>query len=244
MKTPTILWRHITNIASGHSSLVVRDPYPIVCWVSTEKRKHPVKELTLLRQGTNGSEGFSGGLRSPWVKMISHQMSAKRSQERMKERANTSSVQRHCTSTRVVKMSWRYRRLRLATFHWTTLQSPCLKMTRLRTRLAAYRALRYLQDGNFYFRHSVNTAMCGRSLSHRYVAIRLCLLTTSCVLYFILNVFFSFYFYNGFQFKYYVTSLWHNFVFDENSTIILAKLLSIWMEIIHIDWLVICYVLH
>lgn len=181
MKTPTILWRHITNIASGHSSLVVRDPYPIVCWVSTEKRKHPVKELTLLRQGTNGSEGFSGGLRSPWVKMISHQMSAKRSQERMKERANTSSVQRHCTSTRVVKMSWRYRRLRLATFHWTTLQSPCLKMTRLRTRLAAYRALRYLQHGNFYFRHSVNTAMCGRSLSHRYVAIRLCLLTTSCI---------------------------------------------------------------
>lgn len=164
MKTPTILWRHITNIASGHSSLVVRDPYPIVCWVSTEKRKHPVKELTLLRQGTNGSEGFSGGLRSPWVKMISHQMSAKRSQERMKERANTSSVQRHCTSTRVVKMSWRYRRLRLATFHWTTLQSPCLKMTRLRTRLAAYRALRYLQDGKFYFRHLVNNAMCGRSL--------------------------------------------------------------------------------
>lgn len=137
MKTPTILCKHMTKIASGHSSFVVREPYPIVCCVSTEKRKQPVKELTLFRQGTNTSELLVGGVRSPWVKMISHQIRAKRSHERMKERANTSSVQRHCASTRVVKMSWRYRRLRFATFPWTTLQSPCLKMTRLRTRLAA-----------------------------------------------------------------------------------------------------------
>ena len=151
IKTPTILCMHITKIASGHSSFVVREPYPIVCWVSTEKRKHPVKELTLLRHGMNGSDVFVGGVRSPWVKMMSHHMRANSSQDRIKERANTSSVQRHCASTRVVKMSWRYRRLRFATFHWTTLQSPCLNMTRLRTRRAAYLALRYLLWKNVLF---------------------------------------------------------------------------------------------
>lgn len=126
-------------MASGHSSFVVLDPYPIVCCVSTEKRKQPVKVFTLLRQGLKFSS-CSAGFKSPWVKMMSHQRRAKSSQERIKERANTSSVQRHCASTRVVKISCRYRRLRLATFHWTTLQSPCLKMTRFRTRRAAYRA--------------------------------------------------------------------------------------------------------
>lgn len=152
MKTPTILCRHITNIASGHSSLVVLEPYPIVCCVSTENRKQPVKELTFVRQGTYVtlvSDG-SGGLRSPWVKIISHQIRAKRSHERMNESANTSNVQRHWASTRVVKISWRYRRLRLATFHCTTLQSPCLKITRFLTRRAAYRAWRYLEIKYIY----------------------------------------------------------------------------------------------
>lgn len=77
----------------------------MVCWVSTENRKHPVNVLTLLRQGVTGRVLLTGGLKSPWVKMMSHQMRANNSQERMKERANTSSVQRHCASTRVVKMS-------------------------------------------------------------------------------------------------------------------------------------------
>lgn len=77
-----------------------------MCWVSTENRKHPVKELTLLRHGMNVVFSFGGGgVKSPWVKMINHQMRANRSQERMKERAKTSSVQRHWASTKVVKMS-------------------------------------------------------------------------------------------------------------------------------------------
>jgi len=41
--TPAILWRHIINMASGHSSVVERLPYPIVCWVSILKRKQLVK---------------------------------------------------------------------------------------------------------------------------------------------------------------------------------------------------------
>lgn len=43
INTPYMDWKHIMNIASGHSSVVVRTPYPIVCWVSIEKRKQDVK---------------------------------------------------------------------------------------------------------------------------------------------------------------------------------------------------------
>ena len=35
MMTPTTLWMHCMMMASGHSSVVCRDPYPIVCCVST-----------------------------------------------------------------------------------------------------------------------------------------------------------------------------------------------------------------
>lgn len=49
-------WKHIMNIASGHSSLVVRTPYPIVCWVSIENRKHDVNVKML---DTHGIQPFS-----------------------------------------------------------------------------------------------------------------------------------------------------------------------------------------
>ena len=35
MMTPTTLWMHCMMMASGHSSVVCREPYPIVCCVST-----------------------------------------------------------------------------------------------------------------------------------------------------------------------------------------------------------------
>lgn len=56
--TPPILWRHITNIASGHSSVVPLPPYPIVCWVSTLKRKHDVNPKMLVTHGVHGSVPF------------------------------------------------------------------------------------------------------------------------------------------------------------------------------------------
>lgn len=41
--TPEMLWMHMTKMASGHSSVVERLPYPMVCWVSMLKRKQLVK---------------------------------------------------------------------------------------------------------------------------------------------------------------------------------------------------------
>lgn len=51
-------WKHITNMASGHSSVVVRTPYPIVCCVSIENKKHEVN-VRMLK--THGVQSFSAG---------------------------------------------------------------------------------------------------------------------------------------------------------------------------------------
>lgn len=78
--------------------------------------------------------GKCSSSRSPWVYMISHQISAKNSQDNMKLSAKASSVQRHCQSTMVVYMSCKKRtRLRCRCF-CTTLQSPFLNTARRRTR--------------------------------------------------------------------------------------------------------------
>lgn len=164
-------WKHIMNIASGHSSLVVRTPYPIVCWVSIENRKHDVNVKML---DTHGIQPFSAenkfscwnlhnfksrhigttsgeknpsiiihghwpwccgkciSSKSPCVNAISHQMTANANHERKKLNANTSNVQRHCESTKVVKMSCRKRIRRWAIFFWITLHSPFLSTARRR----------------------------------------------------------------------------------------------------------------
>ena len=71
MRTPTILCTHCSTIASGHSSVVWREPYlatdrilscywleqssshPIVCWVSWLNRKAEAKFLFARIQGMN-----------------------------------------------------------------------------------------------------------------------------------------------------------------------------------------------
>ena len=50
--TPTMLWTDMRTTAGGHCSEVARPPYPMVCWVSREKRKLEVKLLTLSTQST------------------------------------------------------------------------------------------------------------------------------------------------------------------------------------------------
>lgn len=70
--------------------------------------------------------------KSPWVNAISHQITANANHERKKLKANTRSVQRHCESTKVVKMSCRKRILRWAIFFWITLHSPFFKTARRR----------------------------------------------------------------------------------------------------------------
>ena len=50
MKTPTMLCTLITTMASGQWTLVIRPPYPMVCWVSTLNRKAEVKSTTFSTQ--------------------------------------------------------------------------------------------------------------------------------------------------------------------------------------------------
>lgn len=49
--TPMILWIHMTKMPSGHSSVVYRAPYPMVCCVSMLNRKHEAKPYTLATHG-------------------------------------------------------------------------------------------------------------------------------------------------------------------------------------------------
>lgn len=71
------------------------------------------------------------------MKKISHQMTANRSQERRNAAANTKRVHLHWASTRVVKMSWRNRKLLRGLLDWSMLHSPFLKIALLRTFLTA-----------------------------------------------------------------------------------------------------------
>lgn len=129
----------------------------MVCCVSMENRKQEVKPSIADTHGAQPDSsrrlpdyqfisyliallnlpwlcGKCSSSRSPWVYMISHQISAKNSQDNMKLRAKASSVQRHCQSTMVVYMSCKKRtRLRCRCF-CTTLQSPFLNTARRRTR--------------------------------------------------------------------------------------------------------------
>lgn len=137
-------------MAAGHSSLMYRLPYPIVCWVSTENRKQDMNPFMLVMHGFMGSVALfsrseSSASRSPCVYEINHQIKAKDVQETRKLIENTIKVQRHWASTRVVKRSCMYRLRLFATFPWTTLHSPCLKITRFRIRRAEYRSWRYLE---------------------------------------------------------------------------------------------------
>lgn len=70
--------------------------------------------------------------KSPCVNAISHQITANANHERKKLNANTKSVQRHCESTKVVKISCRKRILRWAILFWITLHSPFFKTALLR----------------------------------------------------------------------------------------------------------------
>lgn len=152
MKTPIILCRHIVNMAAGHSSLMYRFPYPIVCCVSTENRKHDIKPFMFVMQGFIGSDELSFNCsamasRSPCVYEMSHQIRAKLVHDNMKLIENTINVQRHCASTSVVNRSCMYLLRRLATLPCTTLHSPFLKITRFLMRRAEYLVWRYLEEG-------------------------------------------------------------------------------------------------
>lgn len=105
--------------------------------------------------------------KSPCEYAIRYHNTANINQDSIKLRANTKMVQRHLISTSVVKISYKmtkkhlkyrihqqllwtfltckYLLRLLATFPWTTLQSPDLKMTRFLTRLDEKRVCLYLK---------------------------------------------------------------------------------------------------
>ena len=68
MMTPRMDWQHWRITASGHLWLVPRWPYPMVCWVSREKRKLEVKSWMLYTHGVQFPDACSSasGSLSSW----------------------------------------------------------------------------------------------------------------------------------------------------------------------------------
>lgn len=78
--------------------------------------------------------GKCSSSRSPWVKDMSHQIRPNASHDPRNAIENTIRVHLHCASTKVVNKSWRNRSLFLfSILDWIMLQSPFLKMARLRS---------------------------------------------------------------------------------------------------------------
>lgn len=95
----------------------------------------------LRTHGVQWASSWYGGRwsdsKSPCVKNMSHQMTAKPSQDSRKLAAKTSRVHRHWASTSVVKMSCKKRMLRLGRCDCNMLQSPFLKIALRRIFLTA-----------------------------------------------------------------------------------------------------------
>lgn len=114
---------------------------PMVCCVSMENKKQDVNPWIFRTQGAQPELAWCIGRcsfsKSPWVKAINHHINANINQEPTNPMAKMVSVHLHWESTKVVKMSWRYRRRRLEIRDWSMLQSPFLKTARFRILLTA-----------------------------------------------------------------------------------------------------------
>ena len=82
-------------------------PYPIVCWVSTENRKHDVKSMMAETQGTKSGLSRFSCSKSPCCKKVRYQTTAKPSHEQKKAAANIRKIQCQDMSRTVMKMSWK-----------------------------------------------------------------------------------------------------------------------------------------
>lgn len=114
-------------------------------------KKQDVKLWMLYTHGAHPLSAWLSGRwdssKSPWVNAMSHQMTAKKSHDKMKLSPNVSKVQRHCVSTKVVKMSCRNLKRFWDNFDWTILHSPFLRMALFRYFFAVPgRSVRFLSE--------------------------------------------------------------------------------------------------
>ncbi len=139
MIKPRMFWIMRTMIASGHSSVTIRPPKPIVTWycrnyyrfknlsplvlnestigfksilltcTSMENRKADVKEWMEVTHGTGLGSLGSRSSRSPWANAKSHHTMAKSIQEQRNAEVKMRRECCHFRSTMVVKTSWRKR---------------------------------------------------------------------------------------------------------------------------------------
>lgn len=106
---------------------------PVVCCVSKENKKAEVNDSIAVTHGVqlfaSWFFGKCSSSRSPCVRAINHHIRAKANHEPKKAMLKILIVHLHCESTKVVKISWRYRSLCFEVRYCTTLQSPFLKIT-------------------------------------------------------------------------------------------------------------------
>lgn len=109
LNSPRVILKQVI-LVKGANDRNQKQLRPIVCCVSTLKRKTETKECTPSTQGFhNLLELLCDDSKSPCETNISHQIIANASQLRMKFKANTSNVHLHCASTKVVNMSCRHK---------------------------------------------------------------------------------------------------------------------------------------